>query len=158
MPTNLPTLTELGPCTFAKPSNKHGYAQVYYNGRQRKAHRVAYEIANGPIAEGMQIDHICHNVAVANEMCLGNEGCIHRSCVNPAHLEAVTLTENQLRGLRGLRNRVKCTNGHDLSQVGISTRTRNNGKTGELCSECQRVNGRNSQQRYRDRKKALNSY
>jgi hypothetical protein len=41
-------------------------------------HRVSYEIANGPIPPGMQIDHICHN----------------RGCVNPDHLRVVTPKQN----------------------------------------------------------------
>lgn len=46
------------------------------------AHRVAYRIAIGPIENGKHIDHLCRN----------------RSCVNPAHLEAVSQRENTLRG------------------------------------------------------------
>jgi hypothetical protein len=43
------------------------------------AHRFAYELAIGPIPDGLEIDHICHN-------CL---------CVNPRHLRAVTRKQNQ---------------------------------------------------------------
>jgi hypothetical protein len=157
MPTPLPTLAELGGCIFARPDNKNGYAHTYYKGKQRKAHRVAWEKAYGEIPEGLVIDHICHNVAIANEMCLGETYCIHRSCVNPAHLEAVTHLENQLSGLRGLRNRVKCSNGHILAEVGIITRSRSNGKVGELCQECYKINGRNSAIKFRQRKAAQNS-
>jgi hypothetical protein len=42
------------------------------------AHRVAYYEANGPIAAGLVVDHICHN----------------KLCMNPAHLRAVTQKQN----------------------------------------------------------------
>lgn len=63
-----------------KGSKGYGLAHVA-DGRQRQAHRVAYELVVGPIPEGLELDHLC-NV---------------RRCVNPAHLEAVTHSENQTR-------------------------------------------------------------
>jgi len=154
MPTPLPTFAELGGCIFTRPTNKHGYGAVYYKGKQRKAHRVAWEKVNGPIPEGMHLDHICHNVAIAHGMCLGEAGCIHRSCVSPNHLQVVTPRENQLNGLRGLTNRTHCKNGHSLTPDNIITRDRN-GKPGQLCRECQLINGRNSTRRYKAKKKLL---
>ena len=54
------------------------YGRFYLEGRNRSAHRVVWEIYNGAIPEGIQIDHICHT----------------RPCVNPAHLRMVTGREN----------------------------------------------------------------
>jgi len=47
------------------------------------AHRVSYEIARGAIAPGLEIDHLCRT----------------KTCVNPAHLEAVTSAENARRAV-----------------------------------------------------------
>ena len=49
------------------------------------AHRVMYEAVNGPIPDGLQIDHLCEN----------------KPCVNPAHMEPVTMAENLRRWREG---------------------------------------------------------
>lgn len=83
-------------------------------GRMVGAHRVAYELLVGPIPEGLDIDHTCHN---ADESCAGGRSCVHRRCVNPEHLEPVTRSENVLagRGLSAQRARQsECAKGHPL--------------------------------------------
>lgn len=155
MPTKLPTLAELGGCIFGRGISKNGYSQIYHKGKQVPHHRLIWEQMHGPIPKGMHIDHICHNVAVAHDMCGGQRNCVHRSCINPAHLRMLTPTENQLEGLRGLRNRVKCGNGHVLAEVGIVVRKRSDGKTGDRCKECYLSTARKSQAAYRARKKGL---
>src|SRR5690349_20028702 len=65
--------------------NTKGYGRIArggVNGRFLMAHRVAYELARGPIPEGLQLDHLCRN----------------RLCCNPDHLEPVTRQENVARG------------------------------------------------------------
>lgn len=56
-----------------------GYGHLGIQGKTIQAHRYSYELQNGPIPEGMEIDHICHNPA----------------CVNPKHLRVVTPKQNQ---------------------------------------------------------------
>lgn len=63
----------------------------------RRAHRVAYELLVGPIPEGLALDHLCRV----------------RSCVNPAHLEPVTHTENMQRSV-GATKRF-CIRGHEYA-------------------------------------------
>ncbi|WPJ68550.1 hypothetical protein OMDBNIEC_00064 [Salmonella phage STP-SP5] len=38
-----------------------GYLAIEYNGKVYKAHRIVWEMFNGPIPEGMEIDHIWHD-------------------------------------------------------------------------------------------------
>lgn len=38
-------------------ANSHGYGHISVDGRMRPAHRVAWELTNGPIPEGMDLDH-----------------------------------------------------------------------------------------------------
>lgn len=64
------------------------------------AHRAAYIGARGPIAPGLQLDHLCRN----------------RACVNPEHLEPVTARENTRRANAA---RTLCMNGlHDITAEG----------------------------------------
>ena len=57
----------------------HGYGRFNDGTRMVFAHRWAYEHANGPIPDGLYVDHICHT----------------RSCVNVEHLRLVTRKQNQ---------------------------------------------------------------
>lgn len=60
------------------------------------AHRIAWELTNGEIPKGLQIDHLCMN----------------KPCVNPEHMELVTNRENKLRWAAQL---TKCPKGHPYS-------------------------------------------
>ena len=62
-----------------------GYGSVGWAGRSMLIHRVAYTELVGPIPEGLTIDHVAAS------------GCIHKTCLNPAHLEPVTNAENMSR-------------------------------------------------------------
>lgn len=64
-------------------NSQTGYGRLGMDGKNHVAHRVAYELAKGPIPEGLVIDHLCRV----------------RHCVNPDHLEPVTIRENTLRGI-----------------------------------------------------------
>jgi hypothetical protein len=84
--------------------------------RHTVAHRWSYEFFVGPIPEGMTIDHTCHNVDPA---CQGGRTCLHRRCVNPAHLEAVTERVNLLRGKSPWADNARkthCPQGHPYDE------------------------------------------
>lgn len=92
--------------------NRKGYG----NFRSRSAHVVAYELRNGPIPSGLEVDHTCRN----------------RACVNPLHLEAVTHAENVRRA-----QPQQCRRGHDLSGENVKIVIRADG-TRRKCRACQR--------------------
>lgn len=68
----------------------------------RYAHRLSYGWFVGPIPESLSLDHLCRT----------------RSCVNPKHLEPVTLAVNMQRGEAPsaiLWRANQCRRGHDLN-------------------------------------------
>ena len=79
----------LGPCWLWTASvNVAGYGQFGIGGgnKHKKAHRVSYELANGPIPDELCVLHKCDNPP----------------CVNPGHLYAGTQKDNGLdRAARG---------------------------------------------------------
>lgn len=60
--------------------NNAGYGMARAYGRKQLTHRVVWEYKNGPVPEGLQLDHICRN----------------KACCNPEHLRAVTAQVNTL--------------------------------------------------------------
>lgn len=59
-------------------STRSGHRQIWDRGRMRFVHRVAWELANGPIPNGMKVCHRCDNPP----------------CCNPQHLFLGTIADN----------------------------------------------------------------
>ena len=92
----LPTGCQLNECwPWQRKISPEGYGRFNYRGDRYYAHREAYTRSYGSIPAGLTIDHLCHNRA---KTCAGNSTCLHRRCVNPAHLEAVSHRTNIIRG------------------------------------------------------------
>lgn len=98
-----------------------GYRYIQRDRKNLYVHRISFEHWHRPLLEAEQVDHVCHNWAALRGECSGG-ACFHRSCVNPAHLEAVTQAENLTRsplfreGLRW-RNRItRCPRGHEYTE------------------------------------------
>lgn len=99
-----------------------GYGKLTYRPLgQQQAHRIVYSILVGQIPGGLTLDHLCRN----------------RACVNPEHLEPVTLGVNTLRGeAPSAKNARKthCPKGHELSGENIY-KSRGKGRQCRTCTK-----------------------
>ncbi|HBD4848189.1 TPA: HNH endonuclease [Shigella flexneri] len=79
--------------------DRAGYGRFEVHGSPRLAHRVSFEREFGPIPDGLEVDHLCHNPP----------------CVRPDHLRLATRSGNSQNmsgaridsrsGVRGVRQR-----------------------------------------------------
>lgn len=122
LPTTMPT----GCIEYTGSRNEFGYGLIQIDGKCRSAHRKSYELARGPIPEGLHIDHLCRNPP----------------CVNPAHLEPVTCKENIMRSpvAPAAINAAKthCPQGHPYDEA--NTYMISDGR--RQCRTCQRLRAR----------------
>lgn len=127
---------DAGCWAWAGALNSQGYGSVGVgDGVTALAHRASWEAANGPIPEGAQIDHTCHN---ADPECEGGTTCAHRKCINPAHLEPVTQSENLRRAYRSRTVRDECRNGHEMTPDNIMVIVKADRREERACRECKR--------------------
>lgn len=103
---------------------RHGYGQTF-KGKKVAAHRAMYEMVHGNIPPGLEIDHLCRN----------------KGCVNPAHLEAVTHTENVRRAMPHFTpwRKTHCKRGHALVEGNLYIRPDNGQRQ---CLACIRLRTR----------------
>lgn len=80
-PTGYEIDEETGCWNWMLSKDDRGYGKTQLNGKSTHAHIAHWVRIHGPVGSGLELDHLCRNVG----------------CVNPAHLEPVTPTENKRR-------------------------------------------------------------
>lgn len=106
-------------------TNSYGYGMIAHKGVTYMAHRFVYEARVGPIPDGLTLDHF-------RPKCPKN-------CVEPSHLEPVTLVENVMRGSSPQAKNARkthCPRGHPYSPD--NTACYRNGRW-RVCKACRNL-------------------
>lgn len=116
----------------------NGYGRFWLRGKTELAHRISWLVHRGPLPDGTpHLDHLCRN----------------RWCVNPDHLEPVTIGENVLRG-EGLSatnaRKTRCKRDHPLEGENLAV----DANGARVCVTCRRERLRKWRERNADKDNA----
>ncbi|KKN49314.1 hypothetical protein LCGC14_0644130 [marine sediment metagenome] len=118
---NLYTYIQEGHLLWGGKLHRDGYGQVKVDGKFVYTHRLAWEIAYGPIPEGIQVLHLCNTPP----------------CILPRHLYLGTPADNMrdvvLAGNHGMTTKTHCPYGHPYDEAN----TYYNGRY-RICRTCDR--------------------
>jgi hypothetical protein len=120
-----------GDCLVWTGAKVDGYGKLNRGGKYHLAHRYHWEHANGPVPDGLELDHTCRN----------------RACVKLEHMEPVTGKVNTLRGEGPTAvnaRRTECVNGHEFTEENTYTAP---GSGQRKCRACMVAIRRRRQQR-----------
>lgn len=130
--------------------NEAGYGTYWVAGQNtRLAHRHAYHVLVEALApprtpEHRTLDHECHN---RSKTCRGGPTCLHRRCVNPAHVTPKTTQDNTDASRHTVvsvnRAKTRCIRGHELSGHNLLTTSTGN----RNCRTCQLSQSNESRRR-----------
>lgn len=131
-------------CLISRYSvGSHGYAQIGWQepgdkrSRVTLAHRAVWIYTNGPIPEGMTIDH--------------RQGLCSRKCIEITHLRMISNLENARRNQgKDWPAGAICWRGHDEGHLVPKRRGKHMGVT---CGTCDKFNKSESQRRRRAAKR-----
>ena len=108
--------------------DRDGYGVIHADNRAHRAHRYVYAQLVGPIPPYLVLDHV------------KARGCCNRHCVNPAHLEPVSVRINSQRVKPWNRAKTHCRRGHDYATHG-TTYVGKDGYRRRYCVACDRGRG-----------------
>ena len=113
-----------------------GYGMFKWDGKSRTVHRVTMSIVTGPLPSDLVVDHQCHNLDLG---CKGGVSCLHRRCVNPAHMRLVSSGDNTRAGRESNPLPPECKNGHAFAGDNLGPPRADGGRS---CRACARENYR----------------
>ena len=113
---------------FRGHKDKRGYGRVSNRSGTALVHKYVWELANGPVPKGLELDH----------------QCMIKSCCNEKHLRAVTHQVNATENVSGSHWQINiakthCPQGHEYTAINTRLRPGN----GRGCKQC----GREQKQR-----------
>ena len=102
-------LAQSGCLEWQGSKTKRGYGQIWFEGRLVLAHRLSYEMFNGPLAKNIKVLHRCDN-----------RKCVNPQCLKPgAHAE--NMADMVAKGRHWRAEQSQCKNGHPYSNDNVYT-------------------------------------